>query len=96
MQISFTDLAIILSYFAVIIGLGMLVSRHRIKDINGYFLGSNALPGGTSWTSLSAPAVTDVPELSPGIVSNASINLQGQTNDTTRIRQEPQSARRCA
>jgi hypothetical protein len=55
----------------------MLVSRHRIKDINGYFLGSNALPWWDKLDELSAPALTDVPELSPGIVPNASINLAG-------------------
>ncbi len=44
MQIDIIDLSIILGYFAVIITLGILVSKHAIKDINSYFLGSNSLP----------------------------------------------------
>jgi solute:Na+ symporter, SSS family len=44
MQIHPIDVTIILVYFAVVIVLGILVSRNRIKDINGYFLGGNALP----------------------------------------------------
>ncbi|MGA9120387.1 MAG: sodium:solute symporter family protein [Bacteroidota bacterium] len=44
MQIDVVDLGIIIGYFAVIIILGILVSKRAIKDINSYFLGSNALP----------------------------------------------------
>ena len=44
MKIDIIDLGIILLYFAVIIVLGILVSRRSIKDINSYFLGSNSLP----------------------------------------------------
>jgi solute:Na+ symporter, SSS family len=44
MQISPVDIAIIIGYFAVVIFLGILVSRRAIKDINSYFLGSNSLP----------------------------------------------------
>jgi SSS family solute:Na+ symporter len=44
MQIHIIDLAIIIAYFAVVITLGILVSRKAIKDLNSYFLGSNALP----------------------------------------------------
>ncbi len=44
MKIDVIDLGIILLYFAVIIVLGILVSRRSIKDINSYFLGSNSLP----------------------------------------------------
>ncbi len=44
MQIDVIDLSIILAYFAVIIILGILVSKRAIKDINSYFLGSNSLP----------------------------------------------------
>jgi len=38
------DLAIIIAYFALVFTLGILVSRHAIKDINSYFLGGNVLP----------------------------------------------------
>jgi Na+/proline symporter len=44
MQIDPIDVGIILAYFAVVITLGILVSRRAIKDINSYFLGSNSLP----------------------------------------------------
>jgi len=44
MIINVVDLAIILVYFAVVVTLGILVSKRAIKDINSYFLGSNALP----------------------------------------------------
>jgi Na+/proline symporter len=44
MQIHGIDLAIIIAYFALVFTLGILVSRHAIKDINSYFLGGNALP----------------------------------------------------
>lgn len=38
------DIAIIIGYFAVVVTLGILVSKHAIKDINSYFLGGNKLP----------------------------------------------------
>lgn len=38
------DLLIIIAYFAVILLIGILVSKRAIKDIDSYFLGSNALP----------------------------------------------------
>jgi solute:Na+ symporter, SSS family len=44
MQIHAIDIAIIVAYFAVVLILGILVSKNRIKDINSYFLGGNALP----------------------------------------------------
>ena len=44
MIINIVDLVIILVYFAVVVTLGILVSKRAIKDINSYFLGSNALP----------------------------------------------------
>jgi SSS family solute:Na+ symporter len=44
MNINVVDLVIILVYFAVVVTLGILVSKRAIKDINSYFLGSNALP----------------------------------------------------
>ena len=44
MQIHPIDLAIIIAYFAVVILLGILVSKRAVKDINAYFLGGNALP----------------------------------------------------
>jgi len=44
MQINPIDVGIILAYFAVVITLGILVSRRAIKDINSYFLSSNSLP----------------------------------------------------
>jgi Na+/proline symporter len=44
MTINPIDLSIIIAYFTIIITIGILVSKHKIKDINSYFLGSNKLP----------------------------------------------------
>ncbi len=44
MIINTIDLLIIIAYFAVILIIGILVSKRAIKDIDSYFLGSNALP----------------------------------------------------
>ena len=44
MQIHVVDLIIILVYFAVVITLGILVSKRAIKSLSSYFLGSNTLP----------------------------------------------------
>jgi Na+/proline symporter len=44
MEIHPIDLAIILTYFAVALTLGILVSKRAIKNLNSYFLGSNKLP----------------------------------------------------
>jgi SSS family solute:Na+ symporter len=44
MNLNIVDLSIILLYFAVVLTLGILVSKRAIKDINGYFLGDNKLP----------------------------------------------------
>ena len=44
MEIHTIDLAIILTYFAVALTLGILVSKRAIKNLNSYFLGSNKLP----------------------------------------------------
>lgn len=44
MQLHVIDLSIILTYFAVVITIGILVSKRAVKDLNSYFLGSNALP----------------------------------------------------
>ena len=44
MQIHIIDLIIIVSYFAIIFLIGILVSRKSIKDMDSYFLGSNSLP----------------------------------------------------
>ena len=44
MKIDIIDIGIVLAYFAIIITLGILVSRRAIKDINSYFLSSNSLP----------------------------------------------------
>jgi Na+/proline symporter len=44
MIINVVDLVIILAYFAIVVTLGILVSKRAIKDINSYFLGGNALP----------------------------------------------------
>src|SRR3990172_9050897 len=44
MQISFIDLAIIIGYFALVVGLGIYVSKRSVKDIHSYFLGGNVLP----------------------------------------------------
>ncbi len=44
MEIHIIDLSIILLYFVVAIGLGILVSKRAKKNLNSYFLGSNVLP----------------------------------------------------
>ncbi|MCX7797028.1 MAG: Na+:solute symporter [Melioribacter sp.] len=44
MTIHTIDLLIIIAYFAIILIIGILVSKRAIKDINSYFLGSNTLP----------------------------------------------------
>ena len=44
MEISVIDLAIILVYFVVALGLGILVSKRAGKNLGSYFLGSNLLP----------------------------------------------------
>ena len=44
MMINTIDLVIILAYFGIVVTLGILVSKRAIKDMNSYFLGSNALP----------------------------------------------------
>lgn len=44
MQIHIIDLGIILIYFAVVVVLGVLVSKKAAKDIHWYFLGGNSLP----------------------------------------------------
>lgn len=44
MDIHIIDLAIILLYFCVAVGLGIVVSRRARKNLNSYFLGNNALP----------------------------------------------------
>ncbi|MGE5315137.1 MAG: sodium:solute symporter family protein [Acidobacteriota bacterium] len=44
MEIDVIDLAIIIGYFVVALTIGILVSKHAVKDIYSYFLGSNALP----------------------------------------------------
>lgn len=44
MQIHIIDAGIIVAYFAVVLLLGILVSKRAIKDIDSYFLGGNALP----------------------------------------------------
>lgn len=44
MMINIVDLIIIVAYFGIVVTLGILVSKRAIKDINSYFLGSNALP----------------------------------------------------
>lgn len=44
MQIHIVDLAIIILYFAIVLAIGILVSKRSIKDIDSYFLGSNKLP----------------------------------------------------
>lgn len=38
------DLIIIIAYFAIVLIIGILVSKRSIKDIDSYFLGSNTLP----------------------------------------------------
>ncbi|HUI09418.1 MAG TPA: sodium:solute symporter family protein [Bacteroidota bacterium] len=44
MTIDIIDIGIILAYFAIVLTLGILVSRKGIRDINSYFLSSNSLP----------------------------------------------------
>ena len=44
MDIHIVDLVIILIYFVVALGLGILVSKRAKKNLNSYFLGSNVLP----------------------------------------------------
>jgi len=44
MEIHIIDLLIILLYFAVALGLGILVSKRAKKNLNSYFLGNNSLP----------------------------------------------------
>ena len=44
MQIHIIDVAIIVIYFAVVVVLGILVSKKAAKDIHWYFLGGNSLP----------------------------------------------------
>ena len=44
MKIDLIDICIIIAYFVLVIVIGFLVSRRRIKDINSYFLSSNSLP----------------------------------------------------
>ena len=44
MEIHVIDLTIILVYFSVALGLGILVSKRAKKNLNSYFLGNNALP----------------------------------------------------
>ena len=44
MAISTVDMAIIIGYFILALFIGMLVSKRAVKNMNSYFLGSNALP----------------------------------------------------
>jgi solute:Na+ symporter, SSS family len=44
MDLHIIDLTIICLYFAVALGLGVLVSKRAKKNLNSYFLGSNVLP----------------------------------------------------
>jgi solute:Na+ symporter, SSS family len=44
MDIHIIDLSIVLLYFVVALGLGILVSKRAKKNLNSYFLGSNVLP----------------------------------------------------
>lgn len=44
MIINTIDLIIIIAYFAIVLIIGILVSKRSIKDIDSYFLGSNTLP----------------------------------------------------
>ncbi|MFZ6032359.1 MULTISPECIES: sodium:solute symporter family protein [Melioribacter] len=44
MQVHIVDLVIIILYFAIVLAIGIVVSRRSIKDIDSYFLGSNKLP----------------------------------------------------
>jgi len=43
-QLQPLDLAIILGYFVLVVGLGLWVSRRGVKDLDGYFLGGKSLP----------------------------------------------------
>jgi len=44
MEIHIIDLTIIITYFAVALGLGILVSKRAKSNLNSYFLGNNSLP----------------------------------------------------
>lgn len=44
MHLHFADVAIIVGYFAVVVTLGLWVSRRGTKDLDGYFLGGKTLP----------------------------------------------------
>jgi solute:Na+ symporter, SSS family len=44
MEIHIIDLTIIITYFAVALGLGILVSKRAKSNLNSYFLGNNVLP----------------------------------------------------
>lgn len=44
MQIHIIDLTIILAYFAIVVTLGVLVTKKMSKNIHWYFLGGNSLP----------------------------------------------------
>jgi solute:Na+ symporter, SSS family len=44
MQISVIDLSIIIGYFVLALGIGMIVARKSVKTMNSYFLGGNSLP----------------------------------------------------
>lgn len=44
MQVHIVDLVIIILYFAIVLAIGIVVSKRSIKDIDSYFLGSNKLP----------------------------------------------------
>ncbi len=44
MEVHIIDIAIIITYFAVVVTLGVIVSKKAAKDIHWYFLGGNSLP----------------------------------------------------
>lgn len=44
MHLHVADVAIIVGYFAVVVALGLWVSRRGTKDLDGYFLGGKTLP----------------------------------------------------
>jgi Na+/proline symporter len=44
MQIHIIDIAIIVAYFAIVVTLGVIVSKKAAKNIHWYFLGGNSLP----------------------------------------------------
>jgi solute:Na+ symporter, SSS family len=44
MDLNIIDLSIIVLYFVVALGLGILVSKRAKKNLNSYFLGNNVLP----------------------------------------------------